>query len=860
MKYLPENELFSAYLDGELTAEEQAQVERILADSPAARQLLDELRALSSTLQSLPQHKLDEDLSEAVLRNAEREILTRPVPFTPTKPSRRLPDWRRFVNSRSLAWSGMAVAVAIMLMVFGPKDEQRPAGLEVAQAPESDEARGVEDDRLAEDQPVGGRPVEDRPVEDRPVEPPSIRAVADLDPDESVNGSLVEDALSVEEPRDSTVDSPVGGMGGGGMGGMGYGVGGGGAVAKKGGSGRVEDPLPEISESVAVAEEPAGKQGEPPTSLTRKPAFTNRQVEAPGRGAATARHGFAIDIVNGPDSGAGPGPGFGTTPIVAKGQSAGSYSANDAISTAPSAGPRQTLADKAHAATQPMNSGGQLFADVQRAQNTSGHATVFCDISAEVLREGNFVRLLGSNNIAVEETALGRNLQLKKLGGAQAVRVDLSKELDAVEPRHNGVELSLGSGLEARTVTLDEATIAQWGDVERLDVFYVVATAAQIQATLNDLGRQSDTFLALSVKQDPGVQQQKRQYDDDHSNTRGSSENISGQLSQVQPPARDRMDGETAKLDESVGAHGRAKGMAAGDAVAEEDAVAEKNDSNARGVTVPDGGTFRLGGIQIDGQLRRGLPRRPTDGQAPAQSKERGAEALQRPPSLPEPATQPGSPTTPPTETAVPETAVPETAVPETAAPDTADSKAIARQSQQAVPAAESAPSAPKQPADHGEKTEGGLSPEAGASDQHPTEQEETPGNDVRGRAKSGLATRPPPTTDEEESADGTGDLSYESQRVRGSQSATALQPAPNSQLGVDGLLHEEATYRVLFVLRVVGGESSGPADAAASIIASDADSQTGPALPDPQPSNQSPVEPSPAQVPATEAPPTEQQ
>ncbi|HYW80427.1 MAG TPA: zf-HC2 domain-containing protein, partial [Thermoguttaceae bacterium] len=87
MKNLPENELFSAYLDGELTAEEQAQVERMLAESPAARQLLDQLRALSSTLQGLPQYKLDGDLSETVLRNAERAILTRPVPSTSAQPT-----------------------------------------------------------------------------------------------------------------------------------------------------------------------------------------------------------------------------------------------------------------------------------------------------------------------------------------------------------------------------------------------------------------------------------------------------------------------------------------------------------------------------------------------------------------------------------------------------------------------------------------------------------------------------------------------------------------------------------------------------------------------------------------------------
>ncbi len=75
MNDVPDTELFSAYLDGELTADEQVRVEQILATSPEARQLLEELRALGSTLQELPQEKLDEDLSARVLEIAERRML-----------------------------------------------------------------------------------------------------------------------------------------------------------------------------------------------------------------------------------------------------------------------------------------------------------------------------------------------------------------------------------------------------------------------------------------------------------------------------------------------------------------------------------------------------------------------------------------------------------------------------------------------------------------------------------------------------------------------------------------------------------------------------------------------------------------
>ena len=52
MNDVPDTELFGAYLDGELTAAEQVRVEQMLATSPDARQVLEELRALGSTLRA----------------------------------------------------------------------------------------------------------------------------------------------------------------------------------------------------------------------------------------------------------------------------------------------------------------------------------------------------------------------------------------------------------------------------------------------------------------------------------------------------------------------------------------------------------------------------------------------------------------------------------------------------------------------------------------------------------------------------------------------------------------------------------------------------------------------------------------
>ena len=141
MNDVSDTELFSAYLDGELTADEQVRVEQMLATSPEARQLLEELRALGGTLQGLPQEKLDEDLSARVLEIAERRMLL-PDDCRRHKPSAgraaealQPPDadsigwlgipwreisWRGMFSTRALVWSAVVVATAIIISFNSP--------------------------------------------------------------------------------------------------------------------------------------------------------------------------------------------------------------------------------------------------------------------------------------------------------------------------------------------------------------------------------------------------------------------------------------------------------------------------------------------------------------------------------------------------------------------------------------------------------------------------------------------------------------------------------------------------------------------------------------------------------------------
>ncbi len=116
MNAIPQGELIGAYLDGELTAEERARVERLLAESPECRQLLDDLRAVRESLQSLPRLTLEADFSDKVLREAERRMLTAAPGMTDSAPRRAEPPAARQRTWRLVIVSGLAVAAALVVM------------------------------------------------------------------------------------------------------------------------------------------------------------------------------------------------------------------------------------------------------------------------------------------------------------------------------------------------------------------------------------------------------------------------------------------------------------------------------------------------------------------------------------------------------------------------------------------------------------------------------------------------------------------------------------------------------------------------------------------------------------------------
>ena len=137
MNDLPQNELLSAYLDGELTAAEQAEVERLLATDPAARQLLDELRRSARRCNPCrtEARRRPEPAGVAGGRTADAHRgRARPGPVA--RAAAPVPRLRafvgRFVNRRTLVWTGLAVAIAMMITINERRQKDQPVNREVA--------------------------------------------------------------------------------------------------------------------------------------------------------------------------------------------------------------------------------------------------------------------------------------------------------------------------------------------------------------------------------------------------------------------------------------------------------------------------------------------------------------------------------------------------------------------------------------------------------------------------------------------------------------------------------------------------------------------------------------------------------
>jgi len=143
------DELISAYLDGELTAEEREFVAAQLRDNAELRRMCDELRSLRATLQAMPVAEPPEDFAERVLRQAERRMLSGDGQswVGPSAAAGGAISFSQAVTRKARGWRvamvcAAALAASVLAVMWWPSSSVR----DVAQGPAG------RDERLAEDE------------------------------------------------------------------------------------------------------------------------------------------------------------------------------------------------------------------------------------------------------------------------------------------------------------------------------------------------------------------------------------------------------------------------------------------------------------------------------------------------------------------------------------------------------------------------------------------------------------------------------------------------------------------------------------------------------------------------------------
>lgn len=114
------DELLSAYLDGELSADEQTRAVQLLANSAAHRQLLDELVSLRQDLQFLPRPKVTAGFVNRVVTESLRRAEESGVKIR-RKPLRPVPDRARWIAVLASVAAILALAAVPIWRATRPK-------------------------------------------------------------------------------------------------------------------------------------------------------------------------------------------------------------------------------------------------------------------------------------------------------------------------------------------------------------------------------------------------------------------------------------------------------------------------------------------------------------------------------------------------------------------------------------------------------------------------------------------------------------------------------------------------------------------------------------------------------------------
>lgn len=121
-----DEELLSAYYDGELPDEERARAEQLLTDDVAAREVLDEVAEVSGWIRELPRTAAPAGLHDDVLARIRTSAAALPLKSAPARSS-----WRRWAGWTAASAAGLLIAAFLFRNELTPEADRR-AGKMVA--------------------------------------------------------------------------------------------------------------------------------------------------------------------------------------------------------------------------------------------------------------------------------------------------------------------------------------------------------------------------------------------------------------------------------------------------------------------------------------------------------------------------------------------------------------------------------------------------------------------------------------------------------------------------------------------------------------------------------------------------------
>jgi hypothetical protein len=444
-QYDLDDELLSAYIDDELSAEERAAVEARLATDPAAQQLLHELRSVSQSVQAVPTEKLGRDLSDSVIAaitakkadadggvvrgspdpapasdrrspsTTEKETFgeatgeLRPAPSDSSDDT--MPKLRIFGSKRAFVWAAMALAAGLLIMIFQSDDNSKK--LPPVAATNRGEARNEPVDE------IGRQPRR-------------------------------EIALSAAPKSEAAKPVPA---------------------------------SPPSADGLArneLEEKPSAPAAEPTGSATR--LETSGRLSGSHDDGAAARAPASPPAVNAPIAASSPAVRMRT-----EDDKAVSRLRDDVSAVADQPKPSQAPAEKSSPALQPLSSGrahgGALgIADAMRKSETRADSAaqpfVLVRVIAkpEAIKSGSFDRVLAANNISFVSEPNAK--QPVAVGGGRVLKEIKSES--AEKPNKSA---------ESRTT----------------DAVLVEAPPATIEMCLSDLNKNPSDFLSIAVSEPPNA-------------------------------------------------------------------------------------------------------------------------------------------------------------------------------------------------------------------------------------------------------------------------------------------------------------------------------------------------------------------